>query len=115
MSPSQELEVSATLHLTEKNFDETLVATPGLLMVDFWAEWCGPCRVIAPILEELARASDGRVTLAKVNIDENSGLASRYGIRSIPTVLFVKDGEVVDRIVGAVPRAVLREVLNARA
>ncbi|HXJ82726.1 MAG TPA: thioredoxin [Candidatus Methylomirabilis sp.] len=115
MSPSHERNVSATVHLTERNFDETLAATPGLLMVDFWAEWCGPCRVIAPVLEELVESSDGRVTLAKVNIDENPALAVRYGIRSIPTILFVKDGEVVDRIVGAVPRAVLRDILNARA
>ena len=72
-------------------------------MVDFWAAWCGLCRLIAPVLEELAEASDGRVTLAKVNVDENPGLAQRYGIRSIPTILFVKDGQVVDRVVGAVP------------
>jgi thioredoxin 1 len=106
---------SATVHLTEQNFDEALVATTGLLMVDFWAEWCGPCRAIAPVLEELVRAAGGRVTLAKVNVDENPGLAGRYGIRSIPTILFVKDGKVVDQVIGAVPKAQLQKKLDALA
>ena len=102
----------AALHLTEQTFDEALVANPGLLMLDFWAPWCGPCRAIAPVLEELAEASEGRVTLLKVNIDENPGLAARYGIQSIPTILFVKDSVVVDRVVGAVPKRVLKERLE---
>jgi thioredoxin 1 len=106
---------SAVVHLTEQNFDEALVANSGLMMVDFWAEWCGPCRAIAPVLEELARSSGGRVTLAKVNVDENPGLAARYGIRSIPTILFVKDGKVVDQVIGAVPRAQLQKKLDALA
>lgn len=106
---------SSAVHLTEQNFDETLVATTGLLMVDFWAEWCGPCRAIAPVLDELARTSGGRVTLAKVNVDENPGLAARYGIRSIPTILFVKDGKVVDQVIGAVPKAQLQKKLDALA
>jgi thioredoxin 1 len=106
---------STTVHLTEQTFDEALMANPGLLMVDFWAEWCGPCRAIAPVLEELARGSAGRVTLAKVNVDENPGLAARYGIRSIPTILFVKDGKVVDQVIGAVPRAQLQKKLDALA
>ena len=101
--------------LTEQTFDEALVATQGLAMVDFGAEWCGPCRAIAPVLEDIADASEGRVTLLKVNVDENPGLAARYGIRSIPTILFVKDGTVVDRVVGAVPRAALQKIVNARA
>ena len=103
------------MSLTEHTFDEALVATQGLAMVDFWAEWCGPCRAIAPVLEDVAEASEGRVTLFKVNIDENPGLAARYGIRSIPTILFVRDGTVVDRVVGAVPRAALQNIVNARA
>ncbi len=102
-----------TVHLTAQTFDEALVATEGLVMVDFWAEWCGPCRALAPILEELA--SEGRVTLMKVNVDENPELATRYGIRSIPTVLFLKEGTVVDRVVGAVPKAVLQAIVTARA
>jgi thioredoxin len=104
-----------TVHLTEDNFDATISRETGVMMVDFWAEWCGPCRAIAPVLEDLARESAGKVTLAKVNVDENPGLAARYGIRSIPTILFVKQGKVVDRVIGAVPRAVLQDVLNARA
>jgi thioredoxin len=112
MNRSGNLEVSEALHLTEQTFDEALVATPGLLMLDFWAPWCGPCRAIAPVLEELAEASEGRVTLMKVNIDEQPGLAARYGIRSIPTILFVKDSVVVDRVVGAVPKRVLEERLD---
>ncbi len=102
-----------TVHLTEQTFDEALMATQGLVMVDFWAEWCGPCRAIAPVLEELA--SEGRVTLMKVNVDENPGLAARYGIRSIPTILFFKEGAIVDRVLGAAPKAVLQGIVNARA
>jgi thioredoxin 1 len=105
----------ATVHLTEQNFDEALTANQGVMMVDFWAEWCGPCRAIAPVLEDLARESSGRVTLAKVNVDENPGLAARYGIRSIPTVLFVKLGKVADQVIGAVPKAQLQKKLDALA
>jgi len=107
--------VAEAIHLTEKSFDEVLVATEGLVMVDFWAEWCGPCQVIAPVLEELAEASEGRVALMKVNVDENHGLAARYGIQSIPTILFFKEGAVVDRVLGAAPKAVLQSIVNARA
>ncbi len=115
MSPSRGHGVAETMHLTEQSFDEALVATQGLVMVDFWAEWCGPCRAIAPVLEELAEASEGRVALMKVNVDENPGLAARYGIRSIPTILFFKGGAVVERVVGAAPKAVLQDIVNARA
>jgi thioredoxin 1 len=114
-SPSRNRGVAKTIHLTERNFDEVLVATKGLVMVDFWAEWCGPCRAIAPVLEELAEASEGRVTLMKVNVDENHGLAARYGIQSIPTILFFKEGAVVERVLGAAPKAVLQDIINARA
>jgi thioredoxin 1 len=106
---------STTVQLTEENFDETLKQHLGVMMVDFWAEWCGPCKAIAPVLEDLARESAGRVTLAKVNVDENHGLAGRYGIRSIPTILFVKAGKVVDQVIGAVPKTKLKEKLDALA
>lgn len=106
---------ASTVHLTEQTFDETLSTHEGLLMVDFWAEWCGPCRAIAPVLDELVRESSGRVTLAKVNVDENPGLAARYGIRSIPTILLLKQGKVVDQVIGAVPKPRIKEKLDAQA
>jgi thioredoxin 1 len=106
---------AATVYLTEQNFDETLSTHDGLMMVDFWAEWCAPCRAIAPVLEDLVRESRGRVTLAKVNVDENPGLAARYGIRSIPTILLVKEGKVADQVIGAVPKAKIKEKLDALA
>jgi thioredoxin 1 len=106
---------ASTVHLTEQTFDETLSTHEGLLMVDFWAEWCGPCRAIAPVLDDLVRESSGRVSLAKVNVDENPGLAARYGIRSIPTILLVKQGKVVDQIIGAVPKPRIKEKLEAQA
>jgi thioredoxin 1 len=93
--------------LTQRTFDETLATTEGLLLVDFWAPWCGPCRAIAPVLDSLVAESAGRVKLAKVNVDEEPALAGRHEIRSIPTILMVKDGRIVDRVVGAVPRATL--------
>jgi thioredoxin 1 len=105
----------ATVHLTEQNFDEALTANQNVMMVDFWAEWCGPCRAIAPVLEDLARESGGAVTLAKVNVDENPALAARYGIRSIPTILFVKQGKVADQVIGAVPKSQLKKKLDALA
>jgi thioredoxin 1 len=115
MNRSRAQATPETIELIEQNFDEALAANHGLVMVDFWAEWCGPCRAIAPLLEELAEASEGRVTLMKVNVDEHPGLAARYNIRSIPTILFVKEGQVVDRVVGAVPKAVLQTIVTARA
>ena len=105
----------STLHLTEASFDTELGKHDELMMVDFWAEWCAPCRAIAPALEELVREGNGSVTLAKVNVDEQPGLAARYGIRSIPTILFVKGGQVLDQVIGAVPKAQLKKKLDANA
>ena len=93
--------------LTEATFDETLATTEELLLVDFWAPWCGPCRAIAPVLEALANDPANHMKLAKVNVDEEPALAARYAIRSIPTILLVRDGRVIDTVVGAVPRATL--------
>lgn len=104
-----------TSSLSEATFDQHVAQHPELLMVDFWAEWCAPCKMLAPVLDELVRESGGKITLAKVNVDDNPGLAARYGIRSIPTVLLVKAGKVVDQIIGAVPKAQLKKKLDALA
>ena len=105
--------MTAVVHLVEQTFDEALATSEGVWMVDFWAAWCAPCRAIAPVLEQLALASKGGVTLAKVNVDEEPALAARYGICSIPTILFVKDGKVVDQAIGAVPKAQIQAKLAA--
>ena len=103
------------LHLTEATFDAEMGKHQEVLMVDFWAEWCAPCRAIAPTLDELARESAGKVSLAKVNVDDQPALAARYGIRSIPTILFIKGGAVVDQVIGAVPKAQIKKKLDAIA
>jgi thioredoxin 1 len=105
----------ATLHLTEAAFDQTLASHPEAVVVDFWAEWCGPCKAIAPTLEELATEYAGRVTIAKVNVDEHPGLAARFQVRSIPTLLFFKGGQVIDQVMGAVPKAQIKKRLDAVA
>lgn len=105
----------ATLHLTEAEFDDTLARHAEPLVVDFWAEWCGPCRAIAPALEELAQEYAGRVTIAKVNVDEHPGLAARFQVRSIPTLLIFKGGQVVDQVVGALPKGQIKKRLDAVA
>lgn len=104
-----------TLHLTEASFDTEIGKHKEVLMVDFWAEWCQPCRAIAPALEELAQESKGSVSLAKVNVDDNPQLAARFGIRSIPTILFMKDGQVMDQVIGAVPKSQMKKKLDALA
>ena len=105
---------TATVTLTERNFAEMVAATPRML-VDFWAPWCGPCRAVAPVLEELAKAEAGRIVVAKVNVDEEPTLAQRYHVQAIPTLLFFKDGEIKDTMVGAPPKAELVRRLNALA
>ena len=105
---------SATVTLTERNFAEMVAATPRIL-VDFWAPWCGPCRAVAPVLEELAKAEAGRIVVAKVNVDEEPTLAQRYQVQAIPTLLFFKDGEIKDTMVGAPPKAELIRRINALA
>jgi thioredoxin 1 len=95
------------LELTDATFDEQVGAATTPIVVDFWAEWCGPCKMVAPILEEIANEQVGKVTIAKLNIDENPNIAMRYSVMSIPTMLVFKDGEPVDRIVGARPKGYL--------
>jgi thioredoxin 1 len=115
MSTPTSNDASWLVTLDERNFDETLAVAEGVMMVDFWAEWCGPCRAVGPVLEDLARMSGGKVTLGKVNVDENPALAARYGVRSIPTILFVKDGAVKDQVIGAVPKQQLQAKLATLA
>ena len=92
------------LNIDETTFDDEVKQHEGLVVVDFWAPWCGPCRLIAPVLEELASEYAGRVKITKVNVDENQALAGQYGIKSIPTLLLIKGGKVVEQVVGAVPK-----------
>ena len=104
--------MSAPTNVDETSFTNEVLQNDGLVLVDFWAPWCGPCKLIAPVLEELATEYEGRVKIAKVNVDENQGLANQYGIRSIPSLLFLKGGNVVDTVVGAVPKPKLAERIN---
>jgi thioredoxin 1 len=102
---------SEMLKLTDADFDAQAKANH-LLLVDFWAEWCGPCRTIAPLLDELAGEYKGRLTIGKLNVDENRQAASRFGIRSIPTLLFVKDGQRVDQLIGAQSKAQIKTKID---
>lgn len=97
---------------TDSNFDAEVLQSPEPVLVDFWAVWCGPCRAIAPAVEELATEFKGKARVGKLNVDENQRVAARYGIRSIPTLLIFKNGQVVDQVIGAVPKSRLVDALN---
>lgn len=105
--------MSKPLEITDANFTD-IMNTEQPVLVDFWAEWCGPCRMIGPIVEELASDYDGKVVIGKVDVDANPEVSAKFGIRSIPTLLVFKNGEIVDRQVGAVPKAVLSQKLDAQ-
>lgn len=95
------------IEFTDANFKQAVLDSEKLSVIDFWAEWCGPCRVVGPIVEELAKDYDGKVNIGKVNVDFNQEISMMYGIRNIPTILFIKNGQVIDKQVGAVPKSVL--------
>ncbi|WP_416666070.1 thioredoxin [Egbenema bharatensis] len=104
--------MSAAAQVTDSTFDQEVLESNIPVLVDFWAPWCGPCRMVAPVVDEIAEQYDGQVKVVKVNTDENPNVASRYGIRSIPTLMIFKEGQRVDMVVGAVPKTTLASTLE---
>ena len=104
--------MSQAMAVTDASFETEVEKHDGLVVVDFWATWCGPCRMIAPVLDQLAKDFDGKVKIAKVDVDANQKSAMRFNVRSIPMLLFFKGGKVVDQIIGAVPRANIEQKLQ---
>ncbi len=105
--------MSKALKFTDESFEEEVLNADKPVLVDFWAEWCGPCRMVGPVVDELAGEYEGKAKIGKVDVDNNQ-IATEYGVRSIPTLLIFKNGEVVDQIVGAVPKAQLKKQLDAQ-
>lgn len=105
--------MSKAIEITDANFEE-IIKSEQPILVDFWAEWCGPCKMIGPVVEELAGDYEGKAIIGKVDVDSNPGVAQAFGIRSIPTLLFFKDGQIVDKQIGAVPKSVLSQKLDAQ-
>ena len=101
-----------TVEFSEQDFDEKVLTSDQPVLVEFWAEWCGPCHVIAPTIEEVAAEYKDKVIVGKLNVDHDPGIAARYGIRSIPSILLFKDGQVSKQLVGAVPKAQITDLLN---
>ncbi len=104
--------IDTPLHVTDAAFEKTVLQSPTPVIVDFWAPWCGPCKMVAPILDKLAKEYAGKVVVAKVNTDDNPDWAMKYGVQGIPTMLFIAGGKVVHRQVGALPERMLRETLT---
>jgi len=100
------------LEITDSTFDEVVLKSDKPVLIDFWAEWCGPCRMVGPIVEEIAKEYEGRAVVGKVNVDHNADISVKYGIRNIPALLFFKNGEIVDKQIGAVPKSVLVDKLE---
>lgn len=103
------------LNVTQDSFESTVLQADKPVLVDFWAEWCGPCKMVAPVLDELAGEIGDQVQIAKVNVDENNELAAQYQVSSIPTMILFKDGEVADRVIGAMPKASIQQFLESHA
>jgi thioredoxin 1 len=101
------------INFTDDNFDSEVLKSDKPVLVDFWAVWCGPCRMIAPIVEELANEYDGKAKIGKLDVDNNQQVSIKYGVRSIPTILIFKDGQIKDTIIGAVPKNMIVQKLNA--
>lgn len=104
--------IDEPIHVTDAAFEKTILQSKIPAIVDFWAPWCGPCKMVAPTLEKLAKEYADKILIAKVNTDENPEWATKYGIQGIPTMLFIVDGKIIHRQVGALPEAMLREVVN---
>lgn len=102
------------VEITDNNFKEKVLDNSGVALVDFWAEWCGPCRLIGPVVEELSKEYDGKATIGKLNVDDNREIAAQYGIMSIPTLLFFKNGQIVDKQVGVVSKSDLKKKIEAQ-
>ncbi|NNF02055.1 MAG: thioredoxin [Bacteroidia bacterium] len=102
------------LEFTDANFEELVLKSDKPVLVDFWAEWCGPCRMVGPVVEELSKDYEGKALVGKVNVDHNPNIAMQFGIRNIPALLYFKNGEIVDKQVGAVPKKVLADKMEAQ-
>lgn len=102
------------IEITDSNFEEVVMKSDKPVLVDFWAEWCGPCRMVGPVVEELSKDYDGRAVIGKVDVDNNPNISMKFGIRNIPTLLFFKNGEIVDKQVGAAPKSALEAKLKAQ-